>query len=798
MCATFCNPFIRDVLVKFHLIGICGTGMASLAGLLKKAGHKVKGSDIDAFPPMSIQLDMLDVEVLTPYKSENLDWNPDVVVVGNVCREDHVEVVEARERGLKLTSMAETIENRFLKKRRSIVIAGTHGKTTSSSLMAHLLVVAGRNPSYLIGGIPQNYGMSFNLGSGRDFVIEGDEYDTAFFDKESKFLHYRPKFVLLTGVEYDHADIFPTLDDVYEAFKKFVAMIPETGTLVAYENVPAEVLDVAKCKVHIYRVEVDPDKEESEKESGYDGLEGRKGGADGMVDDPCPAEIVMGMTNSDHKGGVASKSAGGGRVVMGDDSNTGSGERSGAGSEGEGFDGGNAESAGGHGNDNENRDTVKRANGGKAGGGSVSVSVSGQTGDGDKARERREEEDAADMRASAVSVNDMEIVEAASGVTMGRNVWSGRILKQEKSSGAEVFQLFSPEGRHLGTFRQTLAGHHNVLNAVGCLVLAHQLSIDWPDLADGLSSFRGVQRRQEICGVAMGVTVIDDFAHHPTAVKETLSALNSRFAGRRIIAVFEPRSATSRRKIFQEEFGEALSFADEVIVAKVFNADALSDEERLDPEELASKIRSYGARARHIREVDEIVKRLEVRTRPGDIVVFMSSGSFGDIHNKLLAAIGDPITRASLSDVEEMQNLLEPLDLAPHDLRAHFDEFLIIRGEDGLVGCVGLEARGRVGLIKCMAIVSGRRGEGLGYMMGQSALDKALDMGLSHVYMFGTESTHRIGRILGFVPFPRQEVDNEMSTSPEFERPLYKSAKLMRKDISSDSMAAESADRSDD
>ncbi len=742
--------------------------MASLAGLLKKAGHKVKGSDIDAFPPMSIQLDMLDIEVLTPYQSENLAWNPDVVVVGNVCREDHVEVVEARERGLKLTSMAETIENRFLKKRRSIVIAGTHGKTTSASLMSHLLVVAGRNPSYLIGGIPQNYGMSFNLGSGRDFVIEGDEYDTAFFDKESKFFHYRPKFVLLTGVEYDHADIFPTLEDVYETFKKFVAMIPETGTLVAYENVPAEVLDVAKCTVHIYRVEVDPEKEESEKGSGYEVLEGGGDGGEGPVDDPCPAEIVMGMTNSghsDHEGGVASKRSGGDRVVMGDDSNTGLDEPSGGGSEGEG---------------------------------SAAVGDSGERNQGGESKKRGEEEDAADMRAKAVSVNDMEIVEAASGVSMSRSIWTGRILKQEKSSGAEVFQLFSPEGRHLGTFRQTLAGQHNVLNAVGCLVLAHQLSLDWPDLAEGLSSFRGVQRRQEISGVAMGVTVIDDFAHHPTAVKETLSALNTRFAGRRIIAVFEPRSATSRRKIFQEEFGEALSFADEVIVAKVFNADALSPEERLDPEALASKIRSYGTGARHIREVDDIVKRLKDRTRPGDIVVFMSSGSFGDIHNKLLAAIGDPITRASLSDVEEMQSLLEPLDLAPHDLRAHFDEFLIIRGEEGLVGCVGLEARGRVGLIKCMAIVSGRRGEGLGYMMGQSALDKALDMGLSHVYMFGTESTHQIGRMLGFEPFPRQEVDNEMSTSPEFERPLYKSAKLMRKDLSLDTISPESATKEAD
>ncbi len=710
--------------MKFHLIGICGTGMASLAGLLKKAGHQVRGSDREAFPPMSIQLEMLEIPVLIPYKAENLDWQPDAVVVGNVCSADHVEVLEAEKRGIKMASMAETIENRFLKKRRSIVIAGTHGKTTSASLTAHLLTVAGRNPSYLIGGIPLNYGMSFRLGSGRDFVIEGDEYDTAFFDKKSKFLHYRPKFALLTGVEFDHADIFPDLESIYETFKEFVATIPETGTLVAHESVPGEILESARCRVHLFRAE-------GESERGDDAI--------------CSC---MAAKRGQQRG---SAGATGGFGVQGADRGTGGGDGDGA--------------------------IVDSNPVGEIEGGSETAA--------ERADDRRTSDGITGVRLRSSSFNDIDVVENALGQTQEGGVWVGRVLKQENPSGAEVFQLISPDGCYLGTFRQTLAGYHNVLNTLGCLVIAHSLGLDWHDLAEGLSSFRGVQRRQEIYGVAMGVTVIDDFAHHPTAVRETLAALNSRFAGRRIIAVFEPRSATSRRRVFQDDFGEALSFADEVVISKVYNADALPPEDRLDPEELASKIRAYGTRARCIREVDDIVDKLAAGTRPGDIVVVMSSGSFGGIHEKLLRAIGDPITRATISDLEAMEELLEPLDLVPYDFRAHFDEFQIIRGEEGLVGCVGLEARGHAGLIKCMAIVEERRGEGLGYMLGQSALEKAVDMGLSHVYLFGTESTYRIGQMLGFSPFSRQDVEQEMAASPEFNRTLYMTAKLMRKDISS-------------
>src|SRR5262249_23480115 len=240
--------------MKLHLIGICGTGMGAVAGLLKEAGHDVRGSDAEVYPPMSDQLRGLGVPVFQGYRPENLDWGPEKVVVGNVCRADHVEVAAARERGIPLTSFPAVLEEQFLADRRGVVIAGTHGKTTLTALLAFILADAGRDPSFLIGGVPRNFGRGYRPGAGPTFVVEGDEYDTACFDKGSKFLHYRPKLTAITSVELDHVDIFPSFEAVKQAFARLVALVPEDGLLLVAASSPDALAaaESARCVVETY------------------------------------------------------------------------------------------------------------------------------------------------------------------------------------------------------------------------------------------------------------------------------------------------------------------------------------------------------------------------------------------------------------------------------------------------------------------------------------------------------------------------------------------------------------------
>src|SRR5262245_7696219 len=388
--------------MKLHLIGISGTGMGSLAGLLKTAGHDVRGSDEHVYPPMSLQLAALGIPVFEGFRAENLDWQPDLVVVGNVCRRDHVEVVTAQTRQLALTSFPAVLSKLFLGGRHSVVVAGTHGKTTTSSLLAFVLADADRDPSFLVGGVPIKFGSSFRLGRGPHFVVEGDEYDTAFFDKGSKFFHYRPQTAILTSVELDHVDIFKSLDDVKAAFAKFVTLVPPDGRLIVSAGSPGalEAARAARCPVETYAMKGDP-------------------------------------------------------------------------------------------------------------------------------------------------------------------LWGGKVLETRRG-GRTIFEV-TRGGEWFGTMETGLSGEYNLENILSVVAACEAPGVDGAAIAHGVRRFAGVRRRQEVRGLAQGVTVIDDFAHHPTAVRETLVGLRRRFGTGKLIAVFEPRSATSRRNVFQREFADAFAVADEVV-----------------------------------------------------------------------------------------------------------------------------------------------------------------------------------------------------------------------------------------
>jgi UDP-N-acetylmuramate: L-alanyl-gamma-D-glutamyl-meso-diaminopimelate ligase len=461
---------------RIHLIGVAGTGMGPFAGMLQAAGYRVTGSDENVYPPMSTQLARWGIEVMNGYRPENLDRaRPDLVVVGNVVRSANPEATAMREGGLPHVSFPQALGDLFIAPRHGVVVVGTHGKTTTSALLAFVLHRAGRDPSFLVGGVARDFDSNFRLGQGPHFVVEGDEYDTAYFDKGPKFLHYHPRTAIVTSCELDHADIYRDEKHYESAFERFADLLPPEGFLAACAGYPSvlRIARRARCPVETYSAEPPADWEARELLLGADGAR---------------------------------------------------------------------------------------------------------------------------------------------------------------------FRLFR-RGRALGPVRLAVGGAHNVENALGVAAAATRLGLSPEEIAAGLAAFRGVKRRQEVRGVAGRVTVIDDFAHHPTAVDKTLRAIRGSFPSGRILACFEPRSNTSRRNLHQREYASCWPGAAEVFILRPAPTDQVPEPERLDVERLAREIAAAGTPARALGTVEEMVAAVKAAARPGDVVVAMSNGAFGGIWDQLLAAL---------------------------------------------------------------------------------------------------------------------------------------------------------------
>ena len=604
--------YVRGVL-KVHFIGIGGTGMGAVAGLLAAAGHEVRGSDTAVYPPMSEQLAALAIPVYEGFAAANLDWTPDAVVVGNVNSRDHVEVVAAQERGIRLTSFPAVLGEQLLTGRHAIVVTGTHGKTTTTSLLAHVLLEAGRDPGLFVGGVPIGLGQGWLLGKGEEFVVEGDEYDTAFFDKGSKFLHYRARTAILTSVELDHVDIFASFDQVREAFRKFVVTLPADGLLVACQEHP-EVMAVAasaRCRVETYAV-------------ADDGAEGVAGA-----------------------------------------------------------------------------------------------------------------------------------------------VWCAHRLEYQRT-GRMAFEL-NGRGQDLGRFETLLAGRHNVGNVVAAIAVAIDRGVQVEIVRRAVASFAGVRRRQELRGIASGVWVLDDYAHHPTAVRETLKALRRRFPKGRLIAAYDPRSATSRRRTFQDEFARAFAHADLVMVGRLFDPTRIPKEERFDPERLALDLHRAGTQASYVPDIDAMVKQLAAAAGPGDVVVALSSGSFDGFHDKLLAELGDAVVPARRTDMAALRTVLAAAELPVDDVGdERFGTFFCLRNEHGLAGTVGLEVLGDDAILRSLAVIEACRGHGYGWILADIAVQWARFRGCGRVYLLTEHASDFFAVKLGFRVVDRSTVSPAVAETTVF------------------------------
>src|SRR5215216_1090503 len=466
--------------MHYHLIGICGTAMASLAGMLQARGHYVTGSDTNVYPPMSTMLQDLGIKVLLGFKREHLTPQPDCVIVGNAIPRGNPEVEETLRRKLLYRSQAEVVKEEFIRGRHSLAIAGTHGKTTTTSIAAWVMDRGRLDPSFLIGGVAQNFGTSFRVTSSDYFIVEADEYDTAYFDKGPKFMHYLPELAIVNNIEFDHADIYADLDAVKLAFRRFMNLVPENGRLIA----------------------------------GWDSPNVRK-------------------------------------VV-------------------ESF-------------------------------GQKLFTTTETFGTGGDAR------------------------------------W--QVRNAEFNEGVSRFEVFC-ENQAWGEFETPLLGEFNLLNCLAVIVAADAWGVSKEKIQNALVSFQNVKRRAEVRGEERGVVVIDDFAHHPTAVRETLRALRARYKDRRLIAVFEPRSWSSRLAVFQQDYANAFTAADYVVLAAVFDSQKVTEKGRaLDTSALIDAISKQDKPALALPDADQIVTDIVPELRSGDVVAIMSNGGFGGIHEKILTAL---------------------------------------------------------------------------------------------------------------------------------------------------------------
>jgi UDP-N-acetylmuramate: L-alanyl-gamma-D-glutamyl-meso-diaminopimelate ligase len=472
------NDLDAEGIRRIHLVGVGGTGMGSFAGMLKASGYSVTGSDEKLYPPMSDMLQAWGIPVMTPYQPKNLDEaKPDLAIIGNVIRRENPEAAEARARGIRQTSFPAALGSLFLKSRHSVVVAGTHGKTTTSAMMGHVLVSAGRDPSFLVGGVTQNYSCNYRVGSGPHFVVEGDEYDTAYFDKGPKFLHYRPRTAILTSVELDHADIYRNLDHYESAFDAFARLIPPDGELVACAAYP-NALRIARA---------------------------------------CRGQVI---------------------------------------------------------------------------------SYAARPGE--------------------------DVVFAAANIYLS-------------AEGAHFTVL--EHGRAIGEVFLRMGGVHNVENAMAVVAASRALGLAFDEIAAGLSSFGGVKRRQEVRAEIGGVMVIDDFAHHPTAVRSTIEAVHRRHPERRLWAVFEPRSNTSRRNIHQSEYSCSFDGAQRASIKIPEPHDKVPADERLDIPALVEALQARGIDADGASDVASLAKRVSRESQIGDVILVMSNGSFGGFVDKLIEGL---------------------------------------------------------------------------------------------------------------------------------------------------------------
>lgn len=489
---------------RIHLIGIGGTAMGALAGLLQEAGYGVTGSDGEIYPPVSTLLEQLSIAAFRGYRASNLEPPPNLVVIGNALSRGNEEVEAVLDSKLPYASLPEVLRELFLRGRETIVVAGTHGKTSVTSILSWIFHSAGLAPGFLIGGAPLNFPQSFCRGTGRHFILEGDEYDTAFFDKGPKFLHYRPDSVVLTSVEFDHADIYRDLEAVQTAFRRLVNLVPRRGYIAAY----AEAETVRQCLERAF----------------------------------CPVE-TFGLKQGDWQA----------------------------------------------------RDIH---------------CVFHQS----RARKRADPSQSPDRQ-------------------------GGDTCPEEATEFVVTYR-----GKPLGSLRAQLFGEHNVLNLLSAVAMASHYGISWDQIAAAVETFRGVRRRLEVVGEAGGVTVVDDFAHHPTAIRETLRAARARFPGRRIWAVLEPRSNTLVRKVFEKELTEVLALADRVVLADVYRKETIAERERLAPAKIVESLRARGVPAELYADAGAIVAAIGPELQPHDVAVIMSNGGFGGIHGKLVAALPTAVT----------------------------------------------------------------------------------------------------------------------------------------------------------